>query len=552
MKYLLDQYGRELPAIESRRPAAGAFAQWESSDRDGQDPSRDLTPERVDAIMRAADQGDTAQMCRLSERIDDKSLDIGAALATRRAAVAATPWRVRPSDDSAAAKALAEEAEAMLRSPRLSDGLIGFDALVEFDLLSALLPGFACPEIVWGRGGDILGFQTIEQRHFTFQASRTPKLVTTSSPQGMELPYGKFCLHWHRAKSGDAVRGGLVRSLAWIHCFQSVNVKDLLRFIERYGFPFTVAKVDDNTWKTERNLLKALIRNFGPDGGGVFSKNTELELLQAANNTGEVYFRLLDYLGKAAEKIILGQTATSGEGGGWSNDGAQHLVRMDIRDSDCRQIANTANGRILGPWTLFRRGPKAVPPQFEFDIEEPKDAKQRAEVIGILETAGLEVEEEQVFEETGFRVKRRAPAPVGLFAGSAALGAEAISAAVVAAVRSELAAHRGHRRDALPLSDSPADPADQVADSALAFAAAAAKPTVATLQDRLDALAAEPDDAAFMAGAQALAADLEGLYAAMDTRQVEELAAQVAIAAAARAKAARADELVAREGRRRG
>ncbi len=543
MKYLLDQYGRELPAIESRRPAAGAFAQWEPADRDQIDPSRDLTPERVDAIMRAADQGDTAQMCRLSERIDDKSLDIGAALATRRAAVAATPWRVRPSDDSAAAKALAEEAEAMLRSPRLSDGLIGFDALVEFDLLSALLPGFACPEIVWGKGGDILGFQTIEQRHFTFQDSRTPKLVTTSAPQGMELPYGKFCLHWHRAKSGDAVRGGLVRSLAWIHCFQSVNVKDLLRFVERYGFPFTVAKVDDNTWKTERNLLKALIRNFGPDGGGVFSKNTELELLQAANNTGEVYFRLLDYLGRAAEKIILGQTATSGEGGGWSNDGAQHLVRMDIRDSDCRQIANTANARILAPWTLFGRGPKAVPPQFEFDVEAAKDAKERAEVIGILETAGLEVEEEQVFEETGFRVTRRAPAPPPALALSEDRLAQT--------VRRELAAILQPGRDALALAAESAvsDVPERVAESALPAARRALGPMLGPLQARLDALAGMADDAQFARGLAALGDDLPGLLPEMDSAALEQALAETVHGAMAAGMAGRAAELKRREAR---
>lgn len=543
MKYLLDQYGRELTEIPAA-PSRGVFVDWEPSDRDGIDPSRDLTPERVDAIMRAADRGDTADMCRLAERIDDKSTDIGAALGTRRAAVASTPWSVRPSDDSSGAKALAEEAEAMLRNPRIDNELVSFDALVEFDLLSALLPGFACPEIVWGAGGEILGFQTVEQRHFTFVDSRVPKLVTTDNPRGMELPFGKFCLHWHRAKSGDAVRGGLIRSLAWLHCFQSLNIKDLLRFIERYGFPFTVAKVDDNAWKTERTALKALIRNFGPDGGGIFSRNTELQLLQAANNTGDVYFRLLEYLGKAAEKLILGQTGTSGEGG-WSNNGAQHLVRMDIRDSDCRQVALTVNARVLLPWVLFTRGPKAVPPVFEYDIEEPKDAKARAEVIGILEGAGLQVDEEQVFEETGFRVKRKAaPAAVP---DSLPLSEDRVAQMV----RSTFAACLHSRGNAIALAADSAlsDVPDQVAESALPAAGRAVKTMLGGLQARLDALAAIGDDAEFARAVAALSDDLPGLLPDMDAAGLEQVLAETVHGAMAAGMAGRASELKRREKR---
>jgi hypothetical protein len=148
----------------------------------------------------------------------------------------------------------------------------------------------------------------------------------------------------------------------------------MLGFVERHGMPFIVGRLDQAAWEKDRTLIQRLIRNFGPNGGGVFSKNVELELLES-KNIGEVYWKLLEYMGAAITKVVLGQTATAGDGGGWSNDSAQSQVRQDILEADCRAIEATMN-RLLALWTRYNGGPAL---RFRMDYEPPEDGKAAAE-----------------------------------------------------------------------------------------------------------------------------------------------------------------------------
>lgn len=390
---LYDQFGRKIED-NTEQPNNGIMIIGTPEDRNERDVSRGLTPLDVDRIMTAANSGETADQSRLAMELIEKDWDIKHAIETRINAVLGVERTIEPGDDSPQAKSIAEEFEAMLDKTGRGK-LDTFNEMLE-DMMTALLPGFAISEIIWNSEGNIDGFSFVPQHHFTFRNSYTPLLMTTDSHEGIELPDTKLVVHKYRAHGGDPARGGLIRPLAWLHCFSSVNMKDLLRFIERYGMPFTVARVDENSWKNERRAIMSLIRNFGPNGGGVFSKSTELQLLQAANNGGDVYFKLLEYTGMAKTKIILGQTATAGDGGGWSNDGAQSQVRQDILEADCERLDNTVHKDIARPWTLFNYGPDAIAPKLVSHSEPPEDSekyynalKARCDSMGVAIRAGL-------------------------------------------------------------------------------------------------------------------------------------------------------------------
>lgn len=393
---LYDSFGRvieEAKGLPSNITGRRVFA--EPSDREEYDISRGLTPADVDRIMIAANGGEPTEQCRLSLEIEEKNWDIFHALETRRNAVKGVEWEVEPGGESPADKRAAEQLKEALDNAGGLNELDSFNSLLS-DLMSALLPGFAVSETVWREGGGIAGFNFIEQQHFTFRHGRDPYLVTRDDYDGVPLDKYKFIVHKYRKHGGDATRGGLIRPLAWLHCFTSVNVKDLLSFVERYGMPFVVAKVDAQTWKNERNVLKALIRNFGPSGGGLFTRATEIELLQAANNGGDVYFKLLEYIGMAITKVILGQTATAGDGGGWSNDGAQSQVRQDILEADCDALADTLTMQLAAPWTMFTQPPGTKTPKIKLPCQPPEDTvqkytaiKSRYDAMGVAIRAGL-------------------------------------------------------------------------------------------------------------------------------------------------------------------
>lgn len=419
---LYDAQGNVLPAVEATRPAAGVAVRFAPEDRFEGDVSRALTPQRVDGILAAANSGDTEQQCRLAVELEEKNWDAQQALATRRAAVAGLPWEVVPPEgleENTAAKEAAETLRAALQSAG-DDDLLDFAGLLRQSLLSALVPGFACAEVVWAPSGKgtgrraalgIAGFQHVPASAFTFPAgARRPRLVTRETPQGMELPAAKFIVHLAAGPSGDPARGGLIRPLAWLHCFQNLNVKDLLGFIERFGMPFLLARVDAQSYDTERSRLVALVRSFGSAGGGVFTKAVEAQMLQAAQTTADVYFKLLEYTGAAVTKVVLGQTATSGEASGWSNGGAQAAVRQDLLEADCAALAATLRRQLFAPWAQFNLGPAVPVPQIVFRCEPPEDRKALADTLASLAGAGLEAADpDEVAAKVGVKLQRRVP-----------------------------------------------------------------------------------------------------------------------------------------------
>ena len=398
--------------LEKLMRAGKPAAVPEISDRNDPESVRCLTPEKVDQIMAAANSGDTRDQCRLAADLLEKNTDIMQAFSTRKNAVIGCKWHLEPGDGSDAAGKAAKALEKQLRECGDGDDADTFEDLLE-DLLGALLPGFAVSEILWQPGGSIAGFHHIEQTRFTMTGGYFPKLVTKENPLGMDLPRGRIIYHKVRFHGGDPARGGLIRPLAWLHCFKSLDEKDLLSFIERHGMPFIAAMVDETSFNAEKNAVKRLIRNFGSSGGGIFTKNVELKLLECST-TGDVYFRLLEYLGDAVNKVILGQTASSGDSSGLSKGDAQSKVRQDILEGDCRILQRVINAQLIKPWMRYNFGEAVADPQLVLECEAPEDVEKRANVLKTLYEAGFEADAEEVSEAFGWKLKKRETAERGL------------------------------------------------------------------------------------------------------------------------------------------
>jgi phage gp29-like protein len=393
----------------------------EPSDRMAGDAGRDLTPEKVDLIMQAANAGDSREQCRLARELVEKNEAIAQAMETRKNAVMGCPWQIVPGGDGAREKAAAGRLQAELEDCGDGDEQDGFEDLLE-DLVFSIIPGFLVSEILWVRGGEIAGFHAVPGEAVHFLDGFLPRLVTGESPQGIDLPRERFVFHRLRRAGNDPARGGLIRPLAWLHCFKQINVKDCLSFIERHGMPFVVAKVDGQAFQADWQAMRRLVRNFGPSGGGVITKNVELELLECTS-TGEVYFRLLDYVTDAVEKLILGQVASSGESAGLSGGDAQSKVRQDILESDCRMLMRTVNIQVCRPWSAFNFGDGVRPPRLLIGYETPEDRLQLAQTVQTLSAAGLEADEKEMSERFGMKLTRRPPPSPGFgFSGEPSPG----------------------------------------------------------------------------------------------------------------------------------
>ena len=368
------------------------------------------TPENLTRIFRAANSGDTEQLCLCAREILERNWDIGGALEQRSAPLLGAGFTVTPGGPGEADKLCAEGFDRELRGAGELSELTSFNDLLAH-LCQACVYPFAAAEIVWGEGGELAGFSPIEAHHFTLRNGFTPRLVCDAFPEGMpeEEARHRFIFHQFRRKS-DPARAGLIRVLAWLHCFQNWPLKDLFSFIERFGMPFVVAKVDQNTWENERQVLHSLIRSFGPSGGGVFTKATELQLLNASNTGGDnVYFRALEFTHNAIYTLLVGQLASSGESSGWSKGDAQTAVRQDILEADARSMEATIRAAVAAPWTAFHF-PGAKVPVLRFKVEPAEDQSRLATVVSTLAQAGFKADPAELSARFGLKLRYEAPA----------------------------------------------------------------------------------------------------------------------------------------------
>lgn len=383
------------------------------ADRAREDVARGLEPARIDAILALANSGDPRDQARLCRDILERDWSIMQAMATRCGALEGLRWHLEPSGGGERTGAI-EELEGQLRSCGDSGepGVTGFAGLLSA-LETAILPGYAVVEKLWLGGGRIAGFAEVPAEAVLFLGDG-PAVETEEHPQGMPLDPDRFLLHATSAH-GDPARGGLVRPLAWLHCFANVGVKDMLGFVERHGMPFIVGKVDQTGWESERGAVKRLIRNFGPSGGGVFTRNVELQLLET-HSTGDVYFKMLEYMDDAVARVVLGQTASSGDSAGLSKGDAQSKVRQDLLEADCRRVEASVRSGLLAQWMRYN-APGEAAPVLKLECEAPEDRLQLAQTLAALAGAGLEADAEEMSARFGFKLKLRPQSPpVGAFA----------------------------------------------------------------------------------------------------------------------------------------
>lgn len=366
----------------------------------------ELNPVEIRDIMERADNGSPADLCRLASELEEKNWDIRNSMSTRINALLGCDRDVipPPGDTSPEGMKIARHFhETLCRAGELN-GFDTFEDLLE-DLSHAVIAPFAVSEIIWD-GAELLGFRNIPGHHFTFYDSLEPKLITQDHPEGIALPPNKFLIHRHNRTGGDICRGGLIRTLAWLHCFQSYPMKDWLAFAERFGMPFIVAKLDRTAYEKDRNAVQKAIRNFGPRGGGVFSKSMEIELLQAgANNSSTVYEAIISHISDAITKVILGQLASSGRSSGLSGGDAQSKVRQDLLEADAKKMEATIRSGLAAPWTAYHYGPSAPVPVLRFRVEPPEDLQAFAQTLEALHQAGFCADPDEIGKRFGIQLK---------------------------------------------------------------------------------------------------------------------------------------------------
>lgn len=382
-----------------------------------------LTPDRLSAIIRAADQGDLTALLTLAEEMEEREPHYGSVLRTRKLAVAGLERQLswaEGDEDHPQADEIHKACAKLIKSP-------AFEALI-WNGLDAIAKPYVAIETRWDPSAVAwtpAEYLHRDQRWFQFdrETGRELRLKETGEPDGLPLDPWKFTVLFSSLKSGLPARGGLVRLVAFSFVCKLYGVKDWMAYAEIFGIPTRIGKYGAGARPEDVEVLKRAVFNLGSDSAAVIPDIMKIEFPSlGASGGAEIFKTLVEWIDAQVSKAVLGQTGTtdmSGGGLGSNQAGVHDEVRTDLKKADAKWLGAGLTAGPLTWYVRFNYGPTAPVPNLDLVVEEPEDIKALSEALGILVPLGLDVGQAEVRRKLKVQepaegaaiLKPRAPAP---------------------------------------------------------------------------------------------------------------------------------------------
>ena len=311
-------------------------------------PAQNLTPQRLTALLLAAEQGDALAYLELAEEMEETDLHYRSA-----------------TDDAEDVKA------ADLVRDFLNTGVL---AEAVQDILDAVGKGYSVCEIMWDTEGKSWFPSSIlwrDPRWFEFDRLK--------GENGLPEPLApaKFITHVHKSKSGLLIRGGLARPVAWYYLFKNFGIKSWVQFAQVFGFPLRVGRYDSEATQDEKDVLLRAVRSIAQDAAAIIPDSMRIEFVNT-NSTGnvQIFKGLTEYFDKQISKAVLGQTGTTDVGQHVGTANAHERVREDIEESDAAQLAATLSRDLVRPLVDLNLGPRRRYPIIRIAREKKEDVSK--------------------------------------------------------------------------------------------------------------------------------------------------------------------------------
>lgn len=259
--------------------------------------------------------------------------EISQACETRQDALLGVPVRFEPNEG--------READLLfeMMSPFLADAISG--------AFQARLYGYSVLEAVYARRPDgLIGLQFLGEKPFEWFEPKSDGTLRFFPAGGYVDPEGvlvdqeyKFFLTRARATYRNPYGDALLSRLYWPWFFRQNGWKFWAKFLERFGAPLLVGKSSDPS-----AMVQALLLAHSQAVIGIDHDDSVETVGTSAGNTGEAFDRFEVAILRRIQKVVLGQTLTSGTDGGSGNRALGQVhdnVRTDKRNSDISLVRPT-------------------------------------------------------------------------------------------------------------------------------------------------------------------------------------------------------------------
>jgi phage gp29-like protein len=308
---------------------------------------------------------------------------------------------VGAQDDPMAAAALdlCQAWMANTRPNKLADWLE-----VMWQMSSAVLTGYKVHELVWEYvDGKYLPTQVIDRpgRRFRFNAHGETLLLSTANWQGVPVEPYQFTVSRHMATSGNPYGMALLSSCFWPWTFKTGGWRYFVKYCERHGMPWPVARYPSGTSDAEQEALADAMANMLEAGYIVMQQDNNIELIEPkGGGAGALPQQSLITLCNREMSKALTSQAMIGEALEVGSRAASETAkdRQDqVHDAD-RDIAAESMGEIFKWITRFNFGDGVAAPTMEFYLHKAA-GKERAEVYGLAARLGANPSAKAMREE---------------------------------------------------------------------------------------------------------------------------------------------------------
>ena len=321
---------------------------------------RGMTAARLLGIIDQAEGGSTEELFALYRDVIASDTHIQSEFAKRKDAVLGDTVAVLPYDKTDSAAVSAQE---------LCEKLVDaqpFNILADWLLNAALYPVAVAEKVFAPTPGGYRLAQVVPVPYRLLDYRDGRLRIYDVDGQGNRLATShlpdpaRYVVHRGHNLPLPDTWGGPMRACLFWWLLKTMSRQWWAELLERFGMPFLKGKFSDDSGKAILTRAFAMAQRLG---GVVISKNTEVEIQQAASgDSSNSHERFIEACNREISKLIVGQTLSTtaeatGLGSGTAN--LQGAVKDDIRKKDARLLALTIRNQLFSQYCAVHgmRGP---------------------------------------------------------------------------------------------------------------------------------------------------------------------------------------------------
>jgi len=253
--------------------------------------------------------------------------EISAATDTRKEACVSTPWLIVGGDET-----------VNTQTWELFKNII--PQILHFSWW-AVPYGYSVVQVIWKQEGiRLVPDYVLDQPFESFSINQDGEIKYTSDT-GRSIIDHKFFATIRNPSFSSPSGESLYQRLFTAYYYRLNAWEFWIQYLETWGKPFIQA-VSDTTDTQTTTFLQTLIGAKRPRGV-ITDKNVELKVVEGSGSSGTSFKDFEQALSERIQRLILGQTLTSGAGdvGSQALGTVHNMVRDDKRIADCKLLEST-------------------------------------------------------------------------------------------------------------------------------------------------------------------------------------------------------------------